>query len=36
VGGFALVQKSQLATGNALETLSYTLSGVFGPYSLDS
>ena len=27
----ALVQKSQLATANALETLSYTLSGVFGP-----
>ena len=27
----ALVQKSQLATANALETLSYTLSGVLGP-----
>jgi len=27
----ALVQPSQLATANALETLSYTLSGVFGP-----
>jgi MFS family permease len=27
----ALVPKSQLATANALETLSYTLSGVLGP-----
>src|SRR5215469_2951443 len=27
----ALVQKPQLATANALETLSYTLSGVLGP-----
>ncbi|GHO97097.1 MFS transporter [Reticulibacter mediterranei] len=26
-----LVSQSQLATANALETLSYTLSGVFGP-----